>query len=67
MNVFAKIFLSVLAVAAGTYYVFCGIRLFENRSDTNAYGPVVYFGACTGQIAIGLTLVGVGLRFLRSE
>jgi hypothetical protein len=40
---------------------FCGVYLFENRSDMNAYGTVVYFGAYIGQIAIGLILAGVGL------
>jgi hypothetical protein len=61
MNQAAKTILRFLSVAVGTYYVFCGVYLFENRSDMSLYGTVVYFGAYIGQLAIGLILAGVGL------
>ena len=53
--------LRVLAIVAGTYYVFCGIYLFENRSEMSATGTITYFGAYAGQLSIGVILVGIGL------
>jgi len=61
MNRVAKTILRVLAVAVGTYYVYCGIYLFESRSEMNASGTIAYFGAYLGQLAIGVILVGIGL------
>jgi hypothetical protein len=54
--------LRVLAVAVGTYYVFCGIYLFESRSEIlSASGTIAYFGAYMGQLTIGIILAGIGL------
>jgi hypothetical protein len=65
MNQVAKIALRVLAVAVGTYYVYGGFYLFENRSDISAAGMVGYFGAILGQVVVGLIFVGIGLGLWR--
>ena len=61
MNQAAKAILRVVAVAVGTYYVYGGLYLFENRSDISAAGMVGYFGAILGQVVVGIIFAGIGL------
>jgi len=61
MNQVAKAILRVVAVAVGTYYVYGGLYLFENRSDISAAGMVGYFGAILGQVVVGIIFAGIGL------
>jgi len=61
MNQAAKAILRVVAVAVGTYYVYGGLYLFENRSDISAAGMVGYFGAVLGQVVVGMIFAGIGL------
>jgi hypothetical protein len=61
MNQAAKAILRVVAVAVGTYYVYGGLYLFENRSDISAAGMVGYFGAILGQVVVGMIFAGIGL------
>ena len=61
MNVFLKIFLRIIALGIGTYYVYGGLYLFENRSDMSASSMFGYYGAFLGQLVVGLIFAGIGL------
>lgn len=61
MNAYIKTFFRIISVVVGTYYVYGGIYLFENRSDMSASSMLGYYGAFLGQLVVGLIFAGIGL------